>query len=127
MAALLYPSTELPTATPRLSYKSHQLKHHEYEYFLNSIEPFGTIPIYIVLIFMEMKEMNTVRQNIYELGDIVSLAAGGPDMTINDVMTGTYDRFNGRYRAQWFAGKKLDSGVFPEESLELVRKVGSAK
>lgn len=28
--------------------------------------------------------------------------------------------FNGLYSCQWFAGKKLDSGKFPEESLVAV-------
>ncbi|QXP22696.1 DUF2158 domain-containing protein [Actinobacillus pleuropneumoniae] len=30
--------------------------------------------------------------------------------------------FNGYYTCQWFAGKKLEKGRFPEESLESVNK-----
>ena len=46
-------------------------------------------------------------------------------MTVNQVESSMRDgTFNGKYRAQWFAGKKLESGSFPEESLELVKKKG---
>ncbi|OYD24679.1 YodC family protein [Oceanimonas baumannii] len=73
--------------------------------------------------------MSAEREAIYELGDIVRLTAGGPEMTINQLISSySGDRsFSGNYKAQWFAGKKLDSGTFPEESLELVRKRGEAK
>lgn len=57
----------------------------------------------------------------YAVGDIVKLKSGGPDMTIKEVITNQHgpDRgaFNGNYRCQWFAGKKLDNGIFPQESL----------
>ncbi|WP_175692748.1 YodC family protein [Burkholderia ambifaria] len=49
----------------------------------------------------------------FKIGDIVQLKSGGPEMT---VQTLPYER-NSRYRCQWFAGKKLESGEFPEESL----------
>lgn len=39
-------------------------------------------------------------------------------MTIQDFCT---KEFSGKYRCQWFAGKKLENGVFPEQSLELVK------
>lgn len=56
--------------------------------------------------------------NIYNRGDIVKLKSGGPDMTVKEVITNsTTDEFTGSYRCQWFAGKKLDMGVFPQESL----------
>ena len=53
----------------------------------------------------------------FSVGEIVKLKSGGPDMTIEDVMTNMNDDPNGNYRCQWFAGKKLDNGVFPHESL----------
>ena len=53
----------------------------------------------------------------WKVGQIVKLNAGGPDMTINQVVTNADDEFRGYYNCQWFAGKKLDSGRFPEESL----------
>lgn len=56
----------------------------------------------------------------FNIGDIVYLVTGGPAMSISNQET-TYDSgnysFNGHYRCQWFAGKKLESGSFPEESL----------
>jgi len=44
-------------------------------------------------------------------GDTVQLKSGGPVMTIQKLMVGT------TYRCQWFAGKKLEVGDFPEDSL----------
>ena len=54
---------------------------------------------------------------VFAVGEIVKLKSGGPDMTVKEVITNYHDEFTGDYRCQWFAGKKLDSGVFPEESL----------
>ncbi|MDL3984572.1 YodC family protein [Shewanella xiamenensis] len=64
------------------------------------------------------------RKPLFGLGDTVKLASGGPDMTINGLLTSVSPNkvFIGTYKAQWFAGKKLESGNFPEESLELVKK-----
>lgn len=53
----------------------------------------------------------------FSVGDLVKLKSGGPVMAIKEVLSGPN---RGSYRAQWFAGKKLDSGVFPTESLILV-------
>lgn len=55
-------------------------------------------------------------QNIFKVGDIVKIKSGGPDMTVQTVPT---ERAS-NYRCQWFAGKKLEFGLFPEGSLELV-------
>lgn len=55
-------------------------------------------------------------ENEFEIGQIVRLKSGGPDMTIQ--YRETID-FPG-YRCQWFAGRKLEAGVFPKQSLELV-------
>jgi len=54
----------------------------------------------------------------FVVGDKVFLKAGGPEMVVDQVSDST-DRPNGtvRVRCQWFAGKKLDCGVFPPESL----------
>ncbi|HGW3602043.1 MULTISPECIES: DUF2158 domain-containing protein [Acinetobacter] len=57
----------------------------------------------------------------YKVGDKVKLIVGGPIMAVSEVIMsgyGSQEQFNGRYRCQWFAGKKLDSGVFEEENLE---------
>lgn len=55
--------------------------------------------------------------NKYKIGDIVKLKSGGPEMTVRKVDSNMGGEFLGSYRCQWFAGKKLDAGVFPEESL----------
>ena len=59
------------------------------------------------------------RQPKYKIGDQVQLKSGGPSMTINEAMRNhsTKDFLN-EYKCQWFAGKKLDNGRFPEDSLE---------
>lgn len=55
--------------------------------------------------------------NRFVVGDIVKLKSGGPDMTVRAAPTDL-----GRsYTCQWFAGKKLEQGHFPEESLEEVK------
>jgi uncharacterized protein YodC (DUF2158 family) len=53
--------------------------------------------------------------NGFKLGDIVKLKSGGPEMTVRALP----DQYQG-YGCQWFAGKKLEQGFFPKESLVLV-------
>lgn len=53
----------------------------------------------------------------FAIGNIVKLKSGGPDMTIRTTPEGT----GINYDCQWFAGKKLESGRFPADSLELVK------
>jgi len=57
------------------------------------------------------------KKTLFSVGDIVKLKSGGPDMTIKEVLTNMDDKPSGNYKCQWFAGKKLDMGVFPHESL----------
>lgn len=65
-----------------------------------------------------MKNREDFMDNKYAVGDIVKLNAGGPDMSVLDVEKKYPDyKFEGKYRCQWFAGKKLESGVFEEASL----------
>lgn len=63
-------------------------------------------------------------ENSYNVGDTVKLKAGGPEMSISKIIAPnpTTGRTGVEYRCQWFAGKKLESGEFPPESLELVGK-----
>lgn len=72
--------------------------------------------------------MSELRVAKYNLGDIVKLNAGGPDMTIMKRIRTTPlkgdSQFSGIYECQWFAGKKLESGKFQEVSLILVKKQG---
>ena len=57
------------------------------------------------------------RKNKFAIGDTVRLKSGGPDMTVQLPPSGGA---NDSYRCQWFAGKKLEGGYFPAESLEKV-------
>jgi len=49
----------------------------------------------------------------FTVGDIVKLKSGGPNMSVKSV-------YNEQYTCQWFAGKKLEQGVFPPQSLAYV-------
>lgn len=53
----------------------------------------------------------------FAVGDIVKLKSGGPEMTVQTLP----DPPSKNYNCQWFAGKKLESGRFPADSLELVK------
>lgn len=50
----------------------------------------------------------------HEIGAVVRLKSGGPSMTVDSF---THDR---EVVCQWFAGSKLERGVFPAQSLEPV-------
>ena len=52
--------------------------------------------------------------NHFAIGDIVKLKSGGPNMTVQTVPDGA----GKYYKCQWFAGKKLESGIFPEDSMD---------
>ena len=47
----------------------------------------------------------------FNVGDEVYLKAGGPKMVVSRIVS------TQAIRCQWFAGKKLDSGDFPPQSL----------
>jgi uncharacterized protein YodC (DUF2158 family) len=57
------------------------------------------------------------------VGQVVKLKSGGPEMTIRSVIEPDpmYQRLEYSYHCQWFAGKKLESGQFPHESLILIQ------
>lgn len=63
------------------------------------------------------QENNMAEQQMLHAGQIVRLKSGGPEMTVHSE---TPVDGQTRYRCQWFAGKKLELGLFPRESLELV-------
>lgn len=50
----------------------------------------------------------------FATGEIVRLKSGGPEMTVDRL-----DALSGKdsYYCQWFAGKKLERGSFPADSL----------
>lgn len=59
----------------------------------------------------------------YEVGTLVKLKSGGPDMTVKSAHRHhSTNEFQGIYRCQWFAGKKAEAADFPEASLELLTK-----
>ena len=60
------------------------------------------------------------KETAFSVGDIVKLKSGGPDMTVNERLKRISGEGSSNYRCQWFAGKKLDQGVFPVESLQRV-------
>lgn len=62
--------------------------------------------------------MSENRLPKFKIGDKVKLNVGGPDMAVKSVDVAYNTKlFEGSYTCQWFAGKKLDKGNFPEESL----------
>jgi uncharacterized protein YodC (DUF2158 family) len=48
----------------------------------------------------------------FELGDKVKLISGGPTMAVNSHM-----QLDDKLQCVWFAGKKLEYGLFAQESL----------
>ncbi|HBV3604749.1 DUF2158 domain-containing protein [Klebsiella aerogenes] len=60
------------------------------------------------------------RKPKFKIGDIVYLVTGSPSMSVAEPLIeykyGS-NEFHGNYKCQWFAGKKLEHGNFPEESL----------
>jgi uncharacterized protein YodC (DUF2158 family) len=50
----------------------------------------------------------------FKVGEEVYLKAGGPKMAVQKTIVSQGQTL---FRCQWFAGKKLDSGDFPPESL----------
>ncbi|EAA3915814.1 TPA: DUF2158 domain-containing protein [Salmonella enterica] len=63
-----------------------------------------------------MSNSSTGRKALYQLGDSVYLKSGGPEMSVFDIQK-YGGAFTGNYTCQWFAGKKLEKGIFAEESL----------
>ena len=55
----------------------------------------------------------------FKTGDIVRLKSGGPNMTVETLMAGTYK--TGNYLCQWFSGTSLKQGYFPHDSLKPVK------
>jgi uncharacterized protein YodC (DUF2158 family) len=63
------------------------------------------------------------REVTFAVGQVVKLKSGGPDMTVRQAypasaVSGTT---TATYNCQWFAGKKLENGTFPPDSLVLVQ------
>jgi uncharacterized protein YodC (DUF2158 family) len=50
----------------------------------------------------------------FSTGDSIALKSGGPVMTVDSYASESSDKL----WAQWFSGKKLERGLFPEGSLK---------
>jgi uncharacterized protein YodC (DUF2158 family) len=67
-----------------------------------------------------MKGSNkNMAEQTYKIGDQVQLKSGGPVMTVNRFFAALGVHGEAVYRCQWFAGKKLESGDFAEEALQI--------
>lgn len=53
----------------------------------------------------------------FPIGTTVKLKSGGPEMSVKYLPSQTS---SSTYTCQWFAGKKLEQGLFSEATLELV-------
>lgn len=53
----------------------------------------------------------------FVIGETVKLKSGGPDMSVRALP----NPITNVYVCQWFAGKKLEQGSFPEDSIETVK------
>jgi uncharacterized protein YodC (DUF2158 family) len=63
--------------------------------------------------------MSKKNDSKFEIGDVVKLNAGGPEMSVYDIPNSS------EYVCQWFAGKKLEDGCFHGKSLILVNNQGA--
>jgi uncharacterized protein YodC (DUF2158 family) len=61
----------------------------------------------------------------FNVGDQVKLKSGGPIMTIADNVSRKFGLMEG-LKCQWFAGKKLEEGHFPIDSL-VIAETGEKK
>lgn len=59
------------------------------------------------------------KATTFKTGELVVLKSGGPTMTVMDERVSPITREITEYYCQWFAGKKLEQGAFPPDSLKL--------
>jgi len=55
----------------------------------------------------------------FKTGEIVELKSGGPRMTVAGIDDRHIAPNPSMFKCQWFGGKKLESGYFPAESLQV--------
>ncbi len=58
-------------------------------------------------------------QSRFQVGEIVMLKSGGPEMTVSQIAN---NRGAPLIRTTWFEGSELKRGQFPEESLKSTKK-----
>lgn len=63
------------------------------------------------------------KEVTFAVGQIVKLKSGGPEMTVERVFPPSEinDDPTKTYRCAWFAGKKLEHGIFPPAALVTVQ------
>jgi uncharacterized protein YodC (DUF2158 family) len=61
----------------------------------------------------------------FKPGDIVALKSGGPPMTVTEELSSHLTGRPTNYQCQWFAGKKLEAGIFPADALDAAKTNGS--
>jgi uncharacterized protein YodC (DUF2158 family) len=60
-----------------------------------------------------------MSEGTLQVGTQVKLKSGGPEMTVQLVRV-SEDGDVTTVRCQWFAGKKLEDGIFPADSLNIL-------
>ena len=67
----------------------------------------------------------------FKIGDVVQLKSGGPEMTVQDILGTTTSKpqtfayttaghSEGELICKWFAGNKLETGLFKPETLDII-------
>ena len=54
----------------------------------------------------------------FEIGEIVKLKSGGPNMTVTGVDNGIEGISGATVECSWFGGRKLERGRFPPRAIE---------
>jgi uncharacterized protein YodC (DUF2158 family) len=69
-----------------------------------------------------LSNLNTMPEKTFKPGDIVQLKSGGPKMTVeaHDDRLAVLLQEVEQVQCRWFAGSKLQSGMFDASSLKLV-------
>jgi uncharacterized protein YodC (DUF2158 family) len=59
----------------------------------------------------------------FQVGDVVRLKSGGPNMTVSNYATYAYEANEPKYQCKWFDEKHKQSlALFREEELEIVNR-----
>ena len=73
------------------------------------------------------------QKSRFNVGAVVVPKSGGSPMTVHSIrMPSQYDQVDGNERkptisCQWFGGKKLEHGSFPEDNIEFVKARDGSK
>lgn len=93
---------------------------YECQWFAGKKLQSDTFPHELLLVKPEDKRM--ASEKTFEVGQNVQLTSGGPNMKVESKGKKIPGGFDGTYECRWLVGgKKLQSGTFPHDSLELVK------